>query len=85
VEAQSSVQLSGPVKTAAQPNFTILSINVGTTTTTMFGALRGAWTALLERDVGVVGRGTGKLSRALDGHLKVCGAGINAGPAIRSA
>ena len=36
VEVQSSVRLAGFVKTAMQPNFTILSINVSTTPTTQF-------------------------------------------------
>jgi hypothetical protein len=36
VEAQSSVRLAGTVKTATQPNFTILSVNVSTTPTTQF-------------------------------------------------
>jgi hypothetical protein len=36
VEAQSSVRLAGFVKTAMQPNFTILSVNVSTTPTTQF-------------------------------------------------
>jgi hypothetical protein len=36
VEAQSSVRLAGTVKTAMQPNFTILSLQVSTTPTTQF-------------------------------------------------
>lgn len=36
VEAQSSVRLAGTVKTAMQPNFTILSVSVSTTPTTQF-------------------------------------------------
>jgi hypothetical protein len=35
-EAQSSVRLAGTVKTAMQPSFTILSVNVSTTPTTLF-------------------------------------------------
>ena len=36
VEPQTSMRLTGTVKTAMMPNFTILSLNVGTTPTTVF-------------------------------------------------
>ena len=36
VEVQSNVRLAGTVKTAMQPSFTILSVNVSTTPTTQF-------------------------------------------------
>ncbi len=56
VEAQSSVRLAGTVKTAMQPNFTILSVQVSTTPTTQFRDASNASTTATAFFMNLVGQ-----------------------------
>ena len=56
LEIQSNVELAGPVKTATQPQFTILAVPVNTTGTTMFSDATGMSTTAGAFFTGLIGQ-----------------------------